>query len=56
MELTPLPLKERRRRATRCFVIRVCVLLTLIGAIAYSAWWAPWARPSHRAPVVETVR
>lgn len=56
MELTPLPLKERRRRATRWFVVRVCVLLTLIGAIAYSAWLAPWARPSRHAPVVEMVR
>ena len=42
------PLRERRRKATRWFVVRVCVLLLLIGAIAYSAWFAPWARPARQ--------
>ena len=39
------PLKERRRRAARWFLFRVSLLLLLIGGIAYSAWFAPWARP-----------
>ena len=48
-------IRERRRRASRWFTLRVCLLLSLIGGLAYSAWLAPWAkaaRPVH----VETVR
>ena len=40
-----LPLRERRRRATRRFLGRVCLLLLLIGGVTYAAWLAPWARP-----------
>lgn len=45
------PLRERRRRATRLFVLRVCVLLLLIGAVTYSAWFAPWAQPVKEIPI-----
>jgi cell division septal protein FtsQ len=49
MSLTPL--RERRRRATRWFLLRVCALLVLMGAIAYSAWFAPWARPVRQVKI-----
>ena len=50
-----LTIRERRRRAGRWFTLRVCLLLVLIGSVAYSAWLSPWAKAPH--PVrVETVR
>ena len=50
-----LTIRERRRRASRWFALRVCVLVVLIGGLAYSAWLAPWAKAPH--PVqIETVR
>ena len=50
-----LTIRERRRRAARWFAARVCLLLALIGGLAYSAWLAPWAKTPH--PVqIETVR
>lgn len=50
-----LTIRERRRRASRWFTLRVCLLLALIGGLAYSAWLAPWAKAAH--PVrVETAR
>jgi cell division septal protein FtsQ len=53
--VTLTPLRERRRRAARQFLVRVCALLLLIGAIVYSAWFAPWARPVRQIPI-ETAR
>jgi hypothetical protein len=51
----PLTIRERRRRSSRWFTLRVCLLLALIGGVAYSAWLAPWAKTPP--PVrVETVR
>ncbi|HLK55314.1 MAG TPA: hypothetical protein VKU00_02040 [Chthonomonadaceae bacterium] len=38
------PLRERRLRATRWYVLRVLLLLLLIGGLTYSAWFAPWAK------------
>jgi len=35
--------------------VRACLLLLLIGAVAYSAWFAPWARPV-RAVQIERAR
>lgn len=26
-------------------MLRVGILLTLMGAVAYAAWFAPWAKP-----------
>ena len=49
------PLQARRRRATRGFLLRVGMLLTLIGLVAYASWFAPWAKPVKHIPV-ETVR
>jgi hypothetical protein len=50
-----LTIRERRRRASRWFTLRVCLLLVLIGGLAYSAWLAPFDKAAH--PVrVETVR
>ena len=49
--MTTSPLRDRRRRATRRFVTRVCFLLLLIGGVAYAAWFAPWARPLKSIPV-----
>jgi cell division septal protein FtsQ len=49
------PLRERRRRAARWFTARVCLLLLLIAAVAYSAWFAPWAR-AVRHIAVETAK
>ncbi|HZO89193.1 MAG TPA: hypothetical protein VFB38_12735 [Chthonomonadaceae bacterium] len=50
-----LTMRERRRRATRRFVLRVCLLLLLMGAVTYSAWFAPWAKPVHNVEI-ERVR
>ena len=50
-----LTIHERRKRASRWFALRVCLLLFLIGGLAYSAWLAPWAKSPH--PVrIETAR
>ena len=50
-----LTIRERRKQASRWFTLRVCLLLVLIGGLAYSAWLSPWAKASH--PVrIETVR
>jgi hypothetical protein len=50
-----LTIRERRKRASRWFALRVCLLLVLIGGLAYSAWLAPWAKAPH--PVrIETAR
>lgn len=50
-----LTIRERRKRASKWFTLRVCLLLVLTGGVAYSAWLAPWARAAH--PVrVEMVR
>ena len=49
MSLTPL--RERRRRATRWFVLRVLLLLLLIGGLTYSAWLAPWAKPIQEVKI-----
>lgn len=45
------PLRERRRRTARRFMVRVVLLLVLIGTVAYSAWFAPWARPVRQIPI-----
>jgi hypothetical protein len=51
----PLTIRERRRRASSWFAARVCLLLVLIGGLAYSVWLAPWAKAPH--PVrIEIVR
>lgn len=42
-----LTIRERRRRAARWFAVRVALLLVLIGGLAYSAWFAPWAKAPH---------
>jgi len=47
-------IRERRRKASRWFTVRVCLLLALIGGLAYSVWLSPWAKADH--PVrIETV-
>ena len=38
------PLRQQRQRASRQFTLRVFLLLTLIGGVAYAAWFAPWSR------------
>ncbi len=50
-----ITLRERRRRAGRWFLIRVGMLLLLMGLLAYSAWFAPWAKPVRHVPI-ETTR
>jgi cell division septal protein FtsQ len=47
-----LSLRERRRRATRWFLLRVLVLLLLIGAVTYSAWFAPWDKPVRAVQIM----
>lgn len=42
--MSQYPLRERRKRASRWFALRVCLLLALIGGVAYAAWFAPQAR------------
>ena len=50
-----LTIRERRKRASRWFNVRVFLLLAAIGGLAYSAWLSPWAKAPH--PVqIETVR
>jgi cell division septal protein FtsQ len=46
-----ISIRERRRKATRGFVVRVCLLLLLMGGVAYAAWLAPWARPARTVEV-----
>ncbi len=50
-----LTIRERRRRAAKWFWARVLLLTLVIGGVAYSAWFSPWARAPH-AVVVETLR
>lgn len=40
----PPPPALRKKQAARRFAARVTILLLLFGAVAYSAWFAPWAR------------
>ncbi len=49
-----MPIRERRRRATRWFLLRVLLLLVLIGAVTYSAWFAPWAKPVREVRIETT--
>ncbi len=42
-----ITIRERRRRAARAFVWRVSLLLLIMGAVAYAAWFAPWAHPAR---------
>ena len=44
-------LRDRRKRARRAFLTRVAVLLIMIVAVAYGAWFAPWARPVRHISV-----
>jgi hypothetical protein len=53
--MTPHPMRERRKRATRVFYIKVAFVTLMIGAISYAAWLAPWARTKH-TPTVEITR
>ena len=46
-------LQQRRRDATRWFLLRVTLLIALTAGIAYAAWFAPWAKPA-RYVAVET--
>lgn len=45
-------MEKRRREAARGFAGRVALLSLLIGAIAYAAWFAPFAQPLKSVPVV----
>ncbi|MCS6777128.1 MAG: hypothetical protein RMJ43_13250 [Chloroherpetonaceae bacterium] len=46
-----MTLQERRRREARQFVMKVLLLLTLIGGVAYGAWLAPAVREPEEARV-----
>lgn len=46
---------ERRRRASRDFLLRAFVLVALIGGVAYLSWFSRWAKPIH-ALQVESVQ
>ena len=46
-----ISIRERRRRATREYVLRVCLLLLLMGGVAYAAWFAPRAHPARSVEV-----
>jgi hypothetical protein len=41
------PLRERRKRASRRFLVRVVLLISLICGVAYVSWYAPWARTAR---------
>lgn len=45
------PLRARRQRARCRFLARVGVLLTLITALGYAAWFARWAQPVKTVPI-----
>ena len=42
---------DRRRRSAQSFLLRAFTLVTLIGGVAYLAWFSPWARPIHSLTV-----
>jgi cell division septal protein FtsQ len=45
-------MENRRRKAARGFLGRVCLLIGLMGLVAYGAWFAPWAKPQSKIPVI----
>lgn len=42
---------DRRSRAAQSFILRAFTLVTLIGGVAYLAWFSQWARPIHSLTV-----
>ncbi len=37
--------KKKKKSASPWFLIQLLMIFVLMGGIAYSAWFAPWARP-----------